>query len=71
MPAGCRGGVGAEGPRARCAPSMSASARAAACRSPVVATARKLAVLCWTMIERGEDYAFARPSLTGSEAAGA
>ena len=31
----------------------------------VVATARKLAVLCcWTMIERGEDYAFARPSLT-------
>ena len=32
----------------------------------VVATARKLAVLCWTMIERGEDYAFARPSLTDS-----
>ena len=30
----------------------------------VVATARKLAVLCWTMIERSEDYAFARPSLT-------
>ena len=30
----------------------------------VVATARKLAALCWTMIERGEDYAFARPSLT-------
>jgi transposase len=30
----------------------------------VVATARKLAVLCWTMIERGEDYAFARSSLT-------
>ncbi len=30
----------------------------------VVATARKLAVLCWTMIERGEDCAFARPSLT-------
>jgi transposase len=30
----------------------------------VVATARKLAVLCWTMSERGEDYAFARPSLT-------
>src|SRR5205807_9878642 len=30
----------------------------------VVATARKLACLCWTMIERGEDYAFARPSLT-------
>jgi len=30
----------------------------------VVATARKLAVLCWTTLERGEDYAFARPSLT-------
>jgi transposase len=30
----------------------------------VVATARKLACLCWTMIERDEDYAFARPSLT-------
>jgi transposase len=34
----------------------------------VVATARKLAVLCWTMIERGEDYAFARPSLTDKKA---
>jgi hypothetical protein len=30
----------------------------------IVATARKLACLCWTMIERGEDYAFARPTLT-------
>jgi transposase len=30
----------------------------------VVATARKLTCLCWTMIERGEDYAFQRPSLT-------
>ena len=30
----------------------------------VAATARKLAVPCRTMIERGEDYAFARPSLT-------
>ena len=30
----------------------------------VVATAGKLAVLCWTTIERGEDYAFAQPSLT-------
>jgi transposase len=27
----------------------------------IVATARKLVCLCWTMIERGEDYAFARP----------
>ena len=30
----------------------------------VVATARKLVCLCWTMIERDEDYAFARPTLT-------
>jgi transposase len=30
----------------------------------VVATARKLTVLCWHMIIRGEDYAFTRPSLT-------
>jgi transposase len=30
----------------------------------IVATARKLVCLCWTMIERGEDYAFMRPSLT-------
>jgi hypothetical protein len=30
----------------------------------IVATARKLVCLCWTMIERGEDFAFARPSLT-------
>src|SRR6266567_4020842 len=30
----------------------------------VVATARKLAVLCWHLIAKGEDYAFARPSLT-------
>jgi transposase len=30
----------------------------------VVATARKLAVLCWHMIIKDEDYAFARPSLT-------
>jgi transposase len=30
----------------------------------VVATARKLVCLCWTMIERGEDYAFARQTLT-------
>lgn len=30
----------------------------------VVATARKLAVLCWHLIVKGEDYAFQRPSLT-------
>jgi hypothetical protein len=33
----------------------------------VVATARKLAVVCWHMITRGEDYAFARPSLTAKK----
>jgi transposase len=33
----------------------------------VVATARKLAVLCWHMITRGEDYAFARPSLNAQK----
>jgi len=33
----------------------------------VVATARKLSVLCWHMITRGEDYAFARPSLTAKK----
>jgi len=30
----------------------------------VVATARKLAVLCWVLVVKDEDYAFARPSLT-------
>ena len=29
----------------------------------VVATARKLAVLCWHLMAKGEDYAFAQPSL--------
>jgi transposase len=29
----------------------------------VVATARKLAVLCWHLMNKGEDYAFAQPSL--------
>jgi len=33
----------------------------------VVATARKLAVLCWHLIARGEDYAFQRPSLTAQK----
>jgi transposase len=33
----------------------------------VVATARKLAVLCWHMITGGQDYAFARPSLTAKK----
>jgi transposase len=29
-----------------------------------VAVARKLAVIAWHMLSRGEDYAFSRPSLT-------
>src|SRR5436853_5175793 len=30
----------------------------------VTATARKLAVLCWHMITKDQDYAFQRPTLT-------
>jgi transposase len=33
----------------------------------VVATARKLATLCWHLIVKNEDYAFARPSLTAKK----
>jgi transposase len=33
----------------------------------VVATARKLATLCWHLVFKGEDYAFARPSLTANK----
>src|SRR5213596_881084 len=33
----------------------------------VVATARKLAVLCWHLIVKGEDYAYGRPSLTAQK----
>jgi len=33
----------------------------------VVATARKLAVLCWHLIRTDSDYAFARPSLTAKK----
>ncbi len=33
----------------------------------VVATARKLAVLCWHLVTNDEDYAFARPSLTAQK----
>jgi transposase len=33
----------------------------------IVATARKLAVLCWQLISKGEDYAFQRPSLTAKK----
>jgi transposase len=33
----------------------------------IVATARKLAVLCWHLIAKGEDYAYHRPSLTAKK----
>jgi transposase len=33
----------------------------------IVATARKLAVLCWHLISKGEDYAYQRPSLTAKK----
>ena len=61
----CRGGLdrGAAA-RARCAPSMSACAPAAATQVAIVATARKLACLFWCMLTRGEDYAYEQPSLT-------
>jgi transposase len=36
-------------------------------QAAVVATARKLAVLCWHLIINGEDYAFARPSLVAQK----
>jgi transposase len=32
-----------------------------------VATARKLAVLCWHLLSRGEDYAYGRPSLVAQK----
>jgi transposase len=33
----------------------------------IVATARKLAVLCWCMLTRGQDYAHQQPSLTAKK----
>jgi transposase len=48
-------------------PTSSGTASARARRGmqiAVVATARKLAVLCWHLVVKGEDYAFQRPSLT-------
>ena len=41
--------------------------RVRACRGAqvaAVAVARKLVVLCWQLLSKDEDYAFARPSLT-------
>ena len=50
--------------RGRCAPSMSGSGPAAAAASRSSRCARKLACLFWCLLSRGEDYAFAQPSLT-------
>ena len=50
---------------------MSGSARAAGCRSRSSRPPASSQCLCWHMIKRGEDYAFARPSLTDEEAPGA
>ena len=59
-----RGGlVGVQGARARCARSTSGSRARRGMQIAVVATARKLAVLCWHLIIKGEDYAYAQPSL--------
>jgi hypothetical protein len=46
------------------APSTSASGPGAAWEVAVVATARKLATLCWHLVVGEQDDAFARPSLT-------
>ena len=64
-PATCSSRRRGRRPRApgRCARSPSAPPRAAAATSPTVAVARKLAVLAWHLLTRGEDYAFARPAL--------
>ncbi len=35
-----------------------------------VATAREMAVLCWRLVTKGEDYAFARPSLVAHKRRG-
>ena len=35
-----------------------------------VARERKLAVLCWQMLSRGEDYTYVRPSLIAQNSAG-
>ena len=57
------------GPRrpGRCARSIERVRARRGMQIAVVATARKLAVLCWHLITRGEDYAFARPSLTAQK----
>ena len=50
--------------RARSPRSTRASKPSAATPIAIVASARKLACLFWCLLTRGEDYAFAQPSLT-------
>ena len=48
----------------RCTPSMNGRRPGAGHGKAIVATARKLAILFWCMLTRGEDYAHQQPSLT-------
>ena len=47
----------------RCARSTSVSRLDAESQKAVVATARKMTVLCWHLVTKDQDYAFARPAL--------
>ena len=59
-----RGGlVGVQGARPAARVLPAGRAPGAGMQVAVVATARKLAVLCWHLIIKGEDYAYAQPSL--------
>jgi hypothetical protein len=49
--------------RARCAPSFSAVRARRGQHVAAVATARKLAVLIWHLLRKGESYLWARPAL--------
>ena len=64
-PATCSSRPPGRPPRApgRCAPSRQRTAARRGRHVATVAVARKLAVLAWHLLTRGEDYAFARPSL--------
>ena len=68
-PAGCSSRPPGRRPRrrARCGRSIERVRARRGMQIAVVATARKLAVLCWHLIIKGEDYAFARPSLTAKK----
>jgi transposase len=53
-------------PMRRISPSFSSASRRGHGKA-IVATARKLAVLCWCMLTRGQDYAHQQPSLTAQK----